>query len=122
MPNLRGLEIDPEPQDLGDFEGEEPRGVDLWVMPYLRDSSLWPVLIVLIIHVSAFITPLILYAVRDGRSGPAAATCIVLFLTVRGFYWEISTRKKFGAVCWLIVTCWFTSFAAAYFADLYDFL
>jgi hypothetical protein len=103
-------------------ETEEPRGFDLWIMPYISDSSLWPILVVLIIHVAAFVTPLILYSVRDGRPGPTVAAGIVILLSLRGFYWERMARKKFGAISWLIVTCWITSCVAAYFANLHDFL
>ena len=122
MSKLREIQIDPNSRDSTDEEDEEPSGVDLWIMPYLTDSSLWAVLIVLIIHVAAFVAPLVLYAVRDRRMGPGAATAIVVFLTLRGFYWERKTRKKFGAISWLIVTCWITSFVVAYFGDRYDFL
>lgn len=121
MTKLRDTQIDPDEREPENRDAEEPRGVDLWIMPYITDSSLWPILIVLIIHVAAFLTPLVLYAVR-GRPGPAAATAIVVFLTLRGFHWERTARKKFGAISWLIVSCWLTSFVAAYFANKYDFL
>lgn len=94
----------------------------MWIMPYLRDSSLWPVLIVLVVHVVAFVAPVMLYAVRDRRAGPIVALVILALLTLRGFRWEIHSRKKFGAISWLIVTTWIASCIAAYCANLYDFL
>lgn len=103
-------------------DSENPQGVDMWIMPYLRDSTLWPVLIVLIVHVVAFVAPVMLYAVRDRRGGPIVALVILALLTLRGFRWEIHSRKKFGAISWLIVTIWIASCIAAYWANFYDFL
>ena len=100
---------------------EDPHGVDLWIMPYIRDSSLWPVLIVLIAHVVAFVTPVLLYAVRDARIGPMIAIGVLAILTVKGFRWEMRTRLAFGAISWLIVVCWTASAIAAYFADRSNF-
>ncbi len=121
MADLKDLSREPNPV-ADDRDGEEPHGVDLWVMPYIRDSTLWPVLVVLIAHVVAFITPLMLYAIRDERIGPIIAMVIVVGLTVRGFVWEIRTRNQFGAISWLIVVSWIASAIAAYFADMHNFL
>lgn len=121
MPDLKDVSRDPPPT-AEDREAEDPHGVDLWVMPYLRDSSLWPVLVVLIAHVVAFIAPLMLYAVRDARGGPMIGMGIVAFFTIRGFRWEMRTRNQFGAISWLIVVSWVASAVAAFFAGRYDFL
>lgn len=121
MPSLRGVTNEEQLEPLPS-EDEEPHGVDLWIMPYIRDSSLWAVLFVLMAHVVAFVTPLLLYAVRDGRVGPLIAMGIVVLLSVRGIVWEIRARKTFGAISWLIVACWIGSFVAAYFANRHDFL
>ena len=121
MTSLRGVSSEQQTESLP-LRDEEPQGVDLWVMPYLRDSALWPVLVVLIAHVVAFVAPVLLYAVRDGRIGPRVAIGIVVLLSLRGIYWEIRSRKTFGAIAWLIVVCWLSSFVAAYFANLHDFL
>jgi hypothetical protein len=121
MPELKDLSRESPPNET-DRESEDPQGVDLWVMPYIRDSSLWPVLIVLIVHVVAFIAPLLLYAVRDQRTGPIIAMLFIAGMTLRGFRWEIRTRNEFGAISWLIVVSWIASFVAAYFADRHDFL
>jgi hypothetical protein len=110
--------------DVGGDPGldpEDPQGVDMWIMPYLRDVSLWPVLVVLILHVVAFISPIVLYAVRDRMIGPMVALGVVVLLTLRGFRWEMQSRGQFGAISWLFVATWTTSFVAAYFANLSGF-
>lgn len=125
MPSLRGVSSSEQTEALASRDAErdeEPHGVDLWIMPYIRDVSLWPVLVVLIVHVVAFVTPVLLYAIRDSRTGPIFAIGIVVLLSLRGIYWEIRSRKTFGAISWLIVVSWVSSFVAAYFANLHDFL
>lgn len=111
----------PEDAAANDPRDEDPHGVDLWIMPYIRDSSLWPVLIVLVAHVVAFVTPVLLFAVRDARIGPMIAIGVLAILTVKGFRWEMRTRRAFGAISWLIVVCWTASAIAAYFADRSNF-
>ncbi|MFT5441824.1 MAG: hypothetical protein ACI8W3_000866 [Myxococcota bacterium] len=120
MPNLREVP-DRDDGSVNNLETDDPSGVDLWIMPYITDVSLWPVLVVIVVHVVAFVAPVILYAAR-GRSGPIVATVIVVLLTFRGFYWERQTRNKFGAISWLIVTTWIASVIAAYLGGRYDFL
>ena len=121
MTSLRGVSSEEQTEPLPS-DDEEPQGVDLWIMPYLRDSALWPVLIVLIVHLVAFVAPALLFAIRDRRIGALVAISIVVLLSLRGVYWEIRNRKTFGAISWLIVVCWLSSFVAAYFANLHDFL
>lgn len=114
-------EVLPEVVTASDPRGEEPHGVDLWIMPYIRDSSLWPVLVVLMAHVVAFVTPVLLYAVRDARIGPIITMGVLSILTVNAFRWEVRTRGQFGAISWLIVVCWSASTIAGYFADRNNF-
>ena len=115
-------EVLPEDADaLVAGENDDPHGVDLWIMPYIRDSSLWPVLVVFILHIAAFLAPVLLYAVRDARIGPIVAVAVVGVLTLRGFRWEMRARNQFGAISWLIVVSWAVSAIAAFFADRHDF-
>ena len=100
---------------------EDPQGIDMWIMPYLREPSLGPVLVVIIAHIVAFVAPVLLYAVRDQRPGPIVAIVVIALLSLRGFRWEIRTRNGFGAISWLIVVSWVGSFVAAYFANLHNF-
>lgn len=121
MPPLREV---PGPEEVIDPSGREddPHGVDLWVMPYIRDSTLWPVLIVLIAHVVAFVSPVLLLALRDRRPGPMVTGVVLVLLSLRGFHWEVQARRKFGAISWIIVTTWVASLVAAYFGDRFDVL
>jgi hypothetical protein len=121
MASLR--EVPPDTADDAPVsDSEDPHGVDMWIMPYLRDSSLWPVLVVLVLHVVAFVVPVLLFAARDRRTGAIFALGVLMLLTLRGFRWEIRSREKFGAISWLIVATWITSLLAAYLANRYDFL
>jgi hypothetical protein len=53
------------PEDRTSDEDEPMPFVDRWLLPYVEDSALWPVLIVLLAHVAAFVTPVTLFAIRD---------------------------------------------------------
>ena len=49
---------------------DEPRDwVDRFILPFVRESTLWPVLIVLVAHVVAFVAPALLFAVVADRTG-----------------------------------------------------
>ncbi len=121
MPPLRevpGSDPDPQPTPPVDPRAEDdPRGVDLWIMPYIEDSTLRPVLIVVMAHVVAFASPVVLLAVRDRSPGPIFATLILLGLTARGFRFEKNARGKFGAISWILVATWIFTGIAAYFAN-----
>lgn len=62
-----------DPHDPGERrEDAEEQGdwVDRFVLVFVRESMLWPVLIVIIGHAVVFVAPVMLFAVRERR--PAA--------------------------------------------------
>ncbi len=61
-------------------------GWQSWVMPYLEDSALGPVLIVIVIHV-------------------------VAFKLLRA---DIAHNGRLGKISWLLISTWLLSFIAAY--------
>ena len=70
--------VDLDPGVESDETGVDRRNaVDRWVMPYITDSTLWPVLLVIMAHVVAFVAPVLLFAVRD-RHYVAIATALGL--------------------------------------------
>ena len=91
---------------------DEPRGVDLWLAPYFRDSSLWPVsAVVIIIFVLFGAWGLLLVAV-DRSVFALCAILIAFWMSVDGI---IRNRRSNGSP--LIVGCivgfWLLSIAAA---------
>ena len=47
----------------------------------MREPSLWPVLLVLIGYAAAFVAPMLLLGLRDGRPGAMAVLLAVALLT-----------------------------------------
>lgn len=82
----------------------------LW---FVREPTLWPVLLVVIGHAVVLVAPLALLAFRDG-SGPASVTLAALagltgLLLVR----EIRLRRRVGALGALALVTWLLGGGAA---------
>ncbi len=86
------------------------------VLPFLREPTLWPVLLVVVAHAMAAISPLLLFAWRDGSTGALTALVVLggLSLTAAGF--EARDRGRPGAIAGLFATTWVLSGLAAWAA------
>ena len=54
--------------------------IDRFILPFVREPTLWPVLIVLIAHAVAFLGPAMLFAVRDQGRGSIAVLALLAAL------------------------------------------
>lgn len=105
-----------ESQDLE----SKPDWLSRWVLPYIEDSALWPVLIVLVAHVMAIISPLVALTVRD-HSVPAGLAVIWLaYLSFRGARYERRVSERYGSFTWLLLITWAVSLVGAYYGALWD--
>lgn len=95
--------------------------VDRWILVFVREPTLWPVLLVVIGHAVALVGPLFLWAIRDGRSGPAVTLVLLAALSVAGIVWELRRRGP-GALTGLLLSTWTLSAAAAVAANRYELL
>jgi len=93
-----------------------------WLLPYVEDSTLWPVLVVVIVHVVAFVAPILLFAVRDGRAIGMVGTLGLAFLSVQTVRYELRRRHKAGALTWVLVVTWILSIVAAVAAERTGFM
>ena len=96
----------------------EPRDwVDRFILPFVRESTLWPVLIVLVAHVVAFVGPAMIFAVRDEGRGSMAvlAVLVVLSALVVRFEWRREGRP--AALTALTAVTWVSSAAFAWLAN-----
>ena len=98
-----------------------PSKVDRWLLVFVRESTLWPVLLVLVGHAVALVAPLLLWAGRDGESGPAWTLGLLALPCAYGIAWELKSRGP-GALTGLILSTWGLSVAAAIAADRYGLL
>lgn len=101
------------------FEG--PTRVDRWILVFVREPTLWPVLLVVIGHAVALLAPLLLWALRDGQRGPAVTLALLGALSATGVVWELRRRGP-GALTGLLVSTWLLSGTGALLAQRYDML
>ncbi len=95
---------------------------DRWVLPYVEDSALWPVLIVVIAHVVVFIAPLLLYSVRDGHLLSVGVLAWLIFMSAQVVRDEVKRIGRFGTLGWLLVVTWLLSGIAAFYGARWDII
>jgi hypothetical protein len=93
--------------------------LERWVMPFVRDPTLWPILVVVIGHVVAFVAPAMLLAVRDGRIGSWAVLLGLAALTVELLRAEPHPPRRPGPLGVVTLVTWLLSAGAAAAADHY---
>jgi len=109
----------PEAEPIDAFDG--PTKVDRWILVFVREPTLWPVLIVVVGHALALLAPLYLSALRDGNALAAGALVALAAPCVWGVVWEIRDRGV-GALTGLLLTTWVLSGVCAVAADHHGFL
>lgn len=104
------VETDPE---------ADPTPFERWVLPYIEDSTLWPVLIVVLGHLVAFVAPVILMAVRDRWFPAIGALTGLLLLTTFATIEEVRGRGRPGAQTAILAVAWTLCAGGAFVADHY---
>jgi hypothetical protein len=103
--------------------GDGARGydpwVERWILPFVYESTLWPILVVLIGHAAAFLTAALLLALRDRRLGALAAVLGLLFLSARVVHYEWACRRRPAALSGVVLATWMLSGVLAVVADRY---
>jgi hypothetical protein len=97
----------PEPGDE-----REPRSFDHWLGGFARDPALRPVLVVLVLSLSAIGAGAILLAVRSGSLAAIAALAL-LALGSADLMQRDLRRRRFGPGARLVAALWLLSAAAA---------
>lgn len=94
-----------------------PLWIETWVLPYVREPTLWPVLVALLGHVVVGIVPLVLFVVRSGsvRGGLVLGGMVVGSLGLFGF--EVFRFRRPGAVSVVVGATWVVSLGLAWLAD-----
>lgn len=110
--SLEVRRIEPDP-----FRG--PTWSDRWVLPFLREPTLWPVLAVLVAHGAAFLAPLLLLGLRDHRAGALAALTAAVLASAGAGAREWARRGRPGGVGLLLAATWSLGGAGAIAADRY---
>jgi hypothetical protein len=90
-----------------------------WLLPFVHDSTLWPVLLVLIGHAAALLAPALLLAVRDRRLAAQGAVLVLAALTVTSVGQQVRRQRRLGALNAVILCVWLLGVALAVLADRY---
>ena len=100
----------PEPGDT-----EEIDAVQRWVLPYFEDTSLWPVLLVVLAALIAFVSLAALFAVRDREPLGIVASGLLIVASVRAIRWEWQIRGRPGAIGVTLVVVWILAAGSAWY-------
>jgi len=106
-----------EPAHRPDDETDEPElsAVERWVLPYFEDTSLWPVLIVVLAAIAAFMAPALASGFRDLHPLSLLVTLLLLIGTIRLVRWEWGVRGRPGGIGLALLVIWAMAATAAYF-------
>ncbi len=99
---------------------DRPHWLDRYVLVFVRESTLWPVALVVIGHAVAFLGPLMLWSVRDGQRLATVTLVLLALLSLAAMAWELRRRGP-GALNGLLGSTWALSVAAAVIADRHGF-
>ena len=111
----------------GGQEPEDPRAdqspsLERFIMHYLEDSALWPIVIVIIGHLVALASFALLFAVRERRVSAALATAVMLWGSFLALRWEYRRHGHLGIITVLLAITWLVSALTAYAGHTYKFL
>lgn len=107
------------------FDGDTSGGelwIDRYVYPAVRESTLFPLLLVVIGHVVAFIAPALLFAVRDRSFASMIALFGITVLSVQCVRFEVARSGRPDVLSWILLATWLVSGATAWACDHYQLL
>lgn len=102
-----------------DPPGAWPVWVETWILPYVDDFALWPVLVALLGHVLVVMVPLEIALVRGPSMAAAAVLAAMLAATGELVRMEWKARGRPGLLTAIGVGMWTVSVPCAYYAGLY---
>src|SRR5215472_14975664 len=106
-----------EREDLDNLSDERLAFTERWIMPFVREPLLWPVMVVLVAHGIAFLAPIQILAIRDRRIAALAALSALLVLSGTAVRRELARIHRPGVVCALLGVTWVFAAVLAVLAD-----
>jgi hypothetical protein len=97
----------------------EARFLDVVVVPLVRDTMLWPILVVFVGHLVAGLSYALVFALRERRPVALIALAFALFLTASGVRTELRVRGRPAALVGILSATWLLSIAVAMLAYRY---
>lgn len=99
----------------------QPDRFERWVLPYLRDSALWPVLLVLLAHAALIVAPFLLLAFRDRDLRGLVGCAVFTGATLHGL--RLASRNgHLRPTAGLLLATWVLSAATAWFGARWQIL
>jgi hypothetical protein len=86
------------------------------LLPFLREQTLWPVLVVLVAHVVAMVAPLLVLMLRDRKPWAAAGVAAFGLATAACIGMDIRGHRRPGSVSGLFAVVWLLCGAGAFAA------
>jgi len=96
---------------------ERPDFVDRFVRPFVQESTLWPVLVVVIGHAAVGIALLLLQGVRDGSLAAWAALALLAWLSLHAPVYEARRQRRPGPLSAIVLAGWALGAVLAALAD-----
>lgn len=102
---------------LPDEASKEELWIDRYLLPALREPTLFTMLLVFMCHVVAFMAPALLFAVRDQSFGSMLALFAIGVLTVQCIRFEVGRHGRLGVLSAILLSTWLASGVAAWVCD-----
>ncbi len=84
------------------------------ILPYLREPTLWPVLLVVLAHAIVLVAQLLVFVWRDGGIGSFMGLGVLAVLSLAAIRLEVRDRRRPGAITALATVIWVLSGLAAW--------
>lgn len=108
----------PEPDAAPESRGYSPF-VERWLLPFVVEPTLWPILLVLMGHAAAFGTALLLLGVRDHNPAALLALALLTGMSLQVLRYERACRGRPAAFSGVVGATWLLSGVLAWLADRY---
>jgi hypothetical protein len=76
------------------------------VLPYLREQTLWPVLVAVLAHIIALLAPLLVLGLRDGHSWSLLGVAVFATGSLVALGFELRERRRPGLVACFLAAVW----------------
>lgn len=93
-----------------------------WVLPYLRESTLWPVLFAIAGHFVVIYALMLLSVYRDGLQGSWGWLLFSLASSGTPVAWEFSLFRRPGGIALVVLLTWVSAVALAWIGQITEFI
>ena len=111
-----------EEPSSGSNENDWPDWVKNWVIPYVTEELMWPVLFALWAHFVMAMAVVLVFGWRENVYLGAALVFLMLSGCVRMIWFEIQVKKRPGWVLLSIVLTWIMAIVVGYYGAQYNII